>query len=65
MLVDQFVSASWRLQRTRRCEMAEIRKRLDSAGLRKQCDDMAAADLMKAKFLRYHSGRGNFMPGHT
>jgi len=40
--------------------MAEIRKRLGFVELRKHFDDIAAADLLKAKFLRYHNTRRNF-----
>jgi hypothetical protein len=57
MLVEEVVSTFWRLQRPRRCEAAEIRRRLDSAVYRKNYEDIAAADLLKARFFRYHNGR--------
>ena len=53
ILVEEVASTYWRLQRPRRCEAAEIRRLLDSATYRRIYDDIAAADLLKAKFIRY------------
>src|SRR5205814_3042742 len=46
-----------------RYEVAEIRKHSGFAKFRKDFDDIAAADLLKAKFSRYHNSRADFTSG--
>jgi hypothetical protein len=52
LLVDDFVNTAWRLQRPRRCETAEIRRRTDTARYRRHFEKISEADSLKGRFMR-------------
>ena len=43
LLVEDFVNTGWRLQRPRRCETAEIRRRTETARYRRHFENSTAA----------------------
>jgi hypothetical protein len=51
-LVEYLVNTFWRLQRPRRCETAEIRRRTDTARYRLDFDKISEVDSLKGRFLR-------------
>jgi hypothetical protein len=52
LLVNDFVNTVWRLQRPRRCETAEIRRRTDTARYRRHFDKISEVDSLKGRFMR-------------
>jgi hypothetical protein len=52
LLVQDFVNTWWRLQRPRRCETAEIRRRTDTALYRRHFDKISEVDSLKGRFMR-------------
>jgi hypothetical protein len=52
LLVDDFVNTGWRLQRPRRCETAEIRRRTETARYRSHFDKISEVDSLKGRFMR-------------
>ncbi len=52
LLVDDFVNTAWRLQRPRRCETAEIRRRTETARYRRYYEKISEADSLKSHFMR-------------
>ena len=51
-LAEELVGTFWRLQRPRRYETAEIRRRLDTAKFRRHYEKRADVELLVSKFLR-------------
>jgi hypothetical protein len=54
MLVREVITSYWRLQRPRRCEMAETRRLLSTALYRRRFEKEEEANALKARFLRDH-----------
>jgi hypothetical protein len=52
LLVQDFVNTWWRLQRPRRCETAEIRRRTDTARYRRHYEKISEAGSLKGRFMR-------------
>jgi hypothetical protein len=52
LLVEDFVNTGWRLQRPRRCETAEIRRRTETARYRRHFDKISEVDSLKGRFMR-------------
>jgi hypothetical protein len=53
VLVEEFVTSYWRLARVRRCEAAEIKKRLNTAMWRLYFDRIVQVNAQKNRFLRH------------
>ena len=51
-LVEDFVNIGWRLQRPRRCETAEIRRRTETARYRRHFEKISEVDSLKGRFMR-------------
>ncbi len=52
LLVEDFVNTAWRLQRPRRCETAEIRRRTDTAQYRRHFEKISEVAALKGRFMR-------------
>jgi hypothetical protein len=52
LLVEDFVNTAWRLQRPRRCETAEIRRRMETARYRRHFEKISEVDSLKGRFMR-------------
>ena len=52
VLVEEFVTTYWRIQRPRRYETAEIRRRLDTAVYRHHYEKISEVDSLKSSFIR-------------
>jgi len=52
LLVDDLFKTWWRLQRPRRCETAEIRRRTDTALYRRHYEKISDAGSLKGRFMR-------------
>jgi hypothetical protein len=52
LLVEDFVNTGWRLQRPRRCETAEIRRRTETARYRRHFERISEVDSLKGRFMR-------------
>ena len=52
LLVEDFVNTAWRLQRPRRCETAEIRRRTETARYRRHFERISEVDSLKGRFMR-------------
>jgi hypothetical protein len=52
LLVEDFVNTGWRLQRPRRCETAEIRRRTETARYRRHFEKISEVDSLKCRFMR-------------
>ena len=52
LLVEDFVNTSLRLQRPRRCETAEIRRRTETALYRHHFEKISEVDSLKGRFMR-------------
>jgi hypothetical protein len=52
LLVHDFFNSWWRLQRPRRCETAEIRRRTETARYRRHYEKISEADSLKGRFMR-------------
>ena len=52
ILADDLTGAYWRLQRPRRCETAEIRRRRDSARGRLHFEKVSEIEVLKSRFIR-------------
>jgi hypothetical protein len=55
LLVEDFVATYWRLQRPRRCENAEVRRRLDTAVARRHYEKITEANSLKISFIRSYT----------
>ena len=51
-LVEDFVNTTWRLQRPRRCETAEIRRRTETARYRRYFEKISEVNSLKGRFMR-------------
>jgi hypothetical protein len=61
MLLEEAVSTYWRLQRPRRCEAAEIRKRLDTAKYRRMYEKNSEVNSLKSRFIANNATRYSSM----
>ena len=52
LLVEDFVNTALRLQRPRRCETAEIRRRTETARYRRHFERISEVDSLKGRFMR-------------
>ena len=51
-LAEDFVNTAWRLQRPRRCETAEIRRRTETARYRRYFEKISEVNSLKGRFMR-------------